>query len=81
MKITPSKAQIDQFTGPESSKVEHGGDKYYYYPFWVRNNADGSWERISFDQIPDPVVKLVGTLRDVGIKEYTHPGIINEANS
>lgn len=31
------------------------GQKYMYFPYWLRPNADGSYEQLRFDQIPEEV--------------------------
>lgn len=31
------------------------GEKYMYFPFWLKPNGDGSFERLRFDQIPEEI--------------------------
>lgn len=31
------------------------GEKYMYFPYWLRVNGSGSYERLRFDQIPEEV--------------------------
>jgi hypothetical protein len=31
------------------------GEKYLYFPWWLRMGADGEYERLRFDQIPEEV--------------------------
>ena len=31
------------------------GEKYMYFPYWLKSNGDGSYERLRFDQIPEDI--------------------------
>lgn len=42
------------------------GEKYLYFPWWMRSNGDGSYERLRFDQIPEEIKDKL--LANQGIK-------------
>ena len=31
------------------------GDKYMFFPYWLKVNGEGSYERLRFDQIPEEI--------------------------
>lgn len=35
--------------------VTDKGERYMYFPYWLRDDGKGSYERLRFDQIPEEV--------------------------
>lgn len=64
MKLTLTPEQEKEVVNHTSGKVTLAdGKEFFYMPRWFTKNEDGTWERLSFDELPDEAKEQMSSLR------------------
>lgn len=53
-----------KFLEKVSNMVSVGGQHFYYMPYWYRKVAEGVYEELKFDKLPNSVKKIMETERN-----------------
>lgn len=61
MRITPGPEQIKQITSEAKFPREDG--TYFYVPMWFKQSTDGSWEKLTWEEVPESVQQQVIKIR------------------
>jgi len=56
--LRPAAKQLIQL----GTKVITPSNEYYYLPYWYRDNKDGTFEQLSFDQLPKDLKETIKEL-------------------
>ena len=64
MALVQYSKEVTDFIKSMSSMVSDGKDTWMFFPYWLREDSEGVFEQVSFDQLPESFKQIVKDIRN-----------------